>query len=159
VWGSSDTDPTLKLKARRFVMRWLVGFVFVLALAAIGCGDGDGKCRGSLGEYCARRPCPTYEQAVSDAHVSEIGVACGEHRFVETGSLSRDTMFFDDTGRLVAVAGSEDIETFCDWTSRWIFYGPVPHCPDLRVCLPFANWACRSGCYATCDVGAFEVQP
>ncbi len=56
-------------------MRYLVGLVWVLGLAAIGCGKSDGKCRGSLGAYCARKPCPTYEEAVSDANVNEIGHA------------------------------------------------------------------------------------
>ena len=119
-----------------------------MAVAAIGvcaCGRfglGD-ECRAeSLSRYCATHDCPSYEAAESAARqhgstaedpcFARLG-RCGELRFTYVGHAFGGTkLFFDDSGRLVAVEEVSDA-VGSDACPGSTFHGFVPGCQEAAV--------------------------
>jgi hypothetical protein len=119
-------------------MRYLFGFMCVLALGVAGCGESDGKCRSPLSEYCTGSSCPTHEQAIAAAEEfncdrsvcwSEAG-RCGDFRYVRAGCNGEEDAleYFDASGTLVAVHWSTDECGHVCWWSCSVNYGPAPEC-------------------------------
>jgi len=109
-------------------MRYLVGFVVVLALCVVGCGD---KCSRPLSDYCSGAECSTFEETVDDpAWPADSIEACGDTRLIwgETNFETNSIRYFDDSGALVAACVFDSYYADCLVT----LYGPVPSCSEVN---------------------------
>jgi len=126
-------------------MRYLVGFIFVLALGVVGCSETSGtgeQCTAPLDEFwlCSNfGGCPTYEETADTPNASTG--TCLDLQYVFIGGLSPRTLFFDMTGTLKAAQVMDDVPSFCGESSYLISFGPVPSC-DADECGRF--W-CEEG--------------
>ena len=115
-----------------------------------GGGDGGsaGDCAFPLADYCAS-DCPTYDQSVEKVHgdcgnspqyVYAACGTCGAYRFTEQSSgYGGPTLYFDGSGALVAVKVGTDNGSFCNYTSDFQTFGPVPDCTKKvteKFCAP-----------------------
>jgi hypothetical protein len=119
-------------------MRYLVGFVFVLALGVVGCGDEG--CTAPLDAFwLCSDGCPTYEEA-SATPMASTGT-CLDLQYVFLGGFGAKTLFFDSTGTMMAAQAIADDGSFCGGSSFIKSFGPVPSC-DADECGRF--W-CEEG--------------
>jgi hypothetical protein len=105
---------------------------------------GQDDCFRPLESYCARWPCPGFEQSVADVRafgtnppgacfVARVG-RCGELSFTSRGlGFGVTTLYFDSTGVLVAVYETTDV-----WDSRsscpnWKHYGRRVSCSETEI--------------------------
>ncbi len=138
--------------------RYLFGFMCVLALGLMGCGErsgtggnggdggvAEGPCLRPLNEYCGYSRCPTYEQAIAAAKRSaEHNVPCDtcdaftatydagrcgdDLRYVRVDCGDDHTEFFEASGTLVAAYLWSDQWGFACWGSWAGYFGFRPEC-------------------------------
>jgi hypothetical protein len=111
-------------------MRYLVGFVFVLAaLPVLGCGD---ECMRPLGDFhcISRDSCPTYDELINDERGIWVAIRCEDTELV-LWSRNIDgggrVLYFDESKMIVA---AEQFGYEFSHCGGQILYGPVPDCPD-----------------------------
>lgn len=107
----------------------------------------DAACGGALSGYCFRAPCPTWADAMKEAHAvaasgdcffAELG-RCGGGFYYRAGNgLGGKLLYFNGAGELTAIELSSDTNEYCGRTSFSVTWGTITDCafqPTETLCV------------------------
>ena len=122
--------------------KWIATLIVGLSWVTIGNSApvGPDACFSPLEQYCARHPCPDYQESVTDLErIAAAGSCyrankgtCGDLRFTSkhTGD-SGVTYYFGSDGRVLAVMTSSGASLPGPCETGWRYYGQRLSCTDV----------------------------